>query len=460
MRYGTPAQVNVRKKHAAVFITVALAILAMAAALPGCDTFTHLPFWSTAQKTSPVGVTPTFITPAPPQNKTLTPGNTPTSLSVTPAPPPLTLWLPPQFDPDGNNLAAGLLKDRLKAFSDAHGGIKIVVRIKATSGPGGLLDALSATSAAAPAALPNLVALSRSDLETATLKGLLYPFDGKVIASDNPDWYNYARQMAYLQGSPYGLPFAGDAMILVYRPSLNPKPPVDWNGLIQLHENGALSFPASDPQSTLTLALYESTGAPIEDSQQRPTLNADAFASVLKIYASGAKEGVFPYWLTQYSTDAQAWQVFQDKRVNWVVTWTSRYLSVLPPDGAILPLFSLSKTPFTLATGWEWALVSPQPGQRDLSTQLAEFLVDSNFLSRWTSAAGYLPTRPSALAGWSDRSLQAMLNQVVLSAQLRPSSETMLIVGPVMEDAVLQVLKGQADPTQAAQTAADHLKGQ
>jgi len=436
---------------------ISFLVLGILLNLVSCD-LAQIPIWQVARPTQSA-MTPSTLLPPTVTPSQATPAITPTFPAGTTPPPTLKIWLPPQFNPDGDSQASALLKARLQAFAALHPGLKIEVRIKASIGNGGLLDTLAATSAAAPAALPDLVALSRSDLEAATLKGLLFPFNSKSIVSENPDWFNYARQMALIQGSTFGMPFAGDALVLVFRPSQNPKPPGDWNGLILLHQNGVLAFPAADPQSLLTLALYESTGAPVEDTQQRPTLNADALTSVLKIYASGAKEGAFPYWLTQYSTDAQSWQAFQDKRSNWVVTWTSRYLSELPPDGAVLPLFPVAKSSLTLATGWEWALVSPQAGQRELSTQLAEFLVDSNFLACWTAAAGYLPTRPSALAGWPNHSLQTMLNPVVISAQLRPSNETLIGLGPILEDAAIQVLKGQIDPAQAAQTAVDHLKG-
>ena len=86
------------------------------------------------------------------------------------------------------------------------------MRVKAASGPGGLIESLSAASAAAPAVLPALVALSRSDLETAALKGLVFSLDGLTRIVDDTDWYAYARQLALIQGSAFGLPFAGDAI--------------------------------------------------------------------------------------------------------------------------------------------------------------------------------------------------------------------------------------------------------
>ncbi len=395
---------------------------------------------------------------------TFTPGlpaasSTPASTQATPPAQPekLVVWLPPQFDPAANSPAGKLLKEHLDAFSADHNGIPIEVRIKAVSGPGGLLDALAAANAAAPQALPDLVALSRNDLEEAALKGLLAPFDGSTSVKDDPDWFAYARQMALLQGSSFGLPFAGDALVLAYRPAQVKTLPLNWDALI--NQGGILAFPAADPQAMFTLALYLSAGGEIEDSQHRPMLNPDALAKALKLYEKGVKNQNIPNWLVPYQTDGQAWQAFKEQRSAWVVTWISNYLAELPADTSILPLLPVSNTPLTLATGWVWGLGKPQGQSNNLGIALAEFLVKSDFLAQWTAAAGYLPPRPTALAGWANQSLQSLISQVVLSAQLRPTNDLMVSLGPALCDATLQVLKGQSDAVQAAQAASEHLKG-
>ncbi len=420
--------------------------------LEGCSTF--LPFGKTQAPSQPAPTateTIAIITGVPTQTQAVT--STPDNLQK------LTIWLPPQFDPTAGTPSGNLLRDRLKTFSSQHNDLQIEVRIKASSGAGGLMDGLAATSAAAPSALPDLVAVSRDDLEAGALKGLLYPLDGQSNLSDDPDWYSFARQMGLVQGTPYGMPFAGDALVMLYRPAQVPVLPTSWNNL--LSQSAVVAFPAADPQSLLTLALYESSGGQVTDTQRRPALTADSLAAVLKIYESGAKDGIFPSWLTSYDSDGQAWQAYKDKRASWVISWVTQYLSELPVDTSMLPLLPVSdgSNPMTLATGWVWALGNPQPDRRPLSTELVNWLVQSDFLSKWTMAAGYLPTRPTSLAGWPDQSLQTLLSQVVISAQLRPSTDLMVSLGPVLKDATLQVLKGQTDAVQAAQAASERLKG-
>jgi multiple sugar transport system substrate-binding protein len=429
------------------FLILSLLLAACDGFLPGLQATPTL----TPQVTT--GSTPLAQTPALPQGSASATPPAPTASG----PQPLVVWLPPQFDPSASSPAAVMLRARLDAFQAANPGVKLEIRVKAVSGPGGLINSLSTTSAAAPANLPGLVALSRPDLESAALKGLVFPLDDLSKLVDVPDWYTYAHQLAYIQGSPYGLPFAGDAQLLMFRAAQVPTPPADWPSLFKY--NLPLAFAAADPQATLTLLLYLSAGGTVKDSQGRPALQADILARVLKLYSDGNKLGTFPSGLTQYQTDGQAAQAYHDQppRAQWLVSWASRFLSELPADTSAMALPSLGNQPFTLATGWVWALSEPELQRRSVAVKLAEFLVDSDFLSQWTSAAGYLPTRPSALVGWSNQSLKTILSPVLLAAQVRPPNDLQFSLGPVLQDATLQIFNQQADPALVAQAAAERL---
>jgi maltose-binding protein MalE len=162
-------------------------------------------------------------------------------------------------------------------------GIEVEVRVKALSGTGGLLDSLVTTSAAAPQAMPDVVALSRVDLEAAALKGLLHTYSGPTDIQDGPDWYDYARQLAQIQNSVYGLPFAGDVGLLVYRPESIPVPPTDWSALLQ--NQAPFIFAAGDSDSIFTLTLYQARTGAIQDSQGQPYLEAAQLEEVLNFYA-------------------------------------------------------------------------------------------------------------------------------------------------------------------------------
>lgn len=425
-------------------LTATLLLLALVTACTGAP-FAFLKPEGTLTPTAPAQLTTPTSTPEVTRAATATPSGPQT----------LLVWLPPQFDPNGSTPAGDKLRARLEAFQVENPGFKIQVRIKAASGASGLLDALSVTSAAAPSALPALVALSRSDLEAAALKGLVQPLDGLTRQVDDADWYAFARQLALIQGSAFGLPFAGDALLLLYRSGKINAAPANWDAILQLGQTAA--FPAADQQALVTLQLYLSAGGATRDAQGRPTLQAEALSKALKLLADGLKQNTFPNWLAQYQTDGQSWQAYRDGRANLVVTWSNRYLLDLPVDTAVASLPGLGAQPATLATGWVWAVSEPNAERRAAAVRLAEYLVTSDFLSQWNLAAGYLPPRPSALAAWSNQSLRTVLSSVALSAQLRPSNDVLISLGSVLSEATLQVIKQGADPVQAAQAAVEKL---
>lgn len=418
--------------------------------LAGCQDTLYIPFISQTTPTMAVEaslqqeIAPTTLPEIiikPVQTSTVTPN--------------ISIWVPPLFDPNANTDAGRLLKARIQTFVDQNPGIDIDVRVKGTSGPGGLLDALAATNAAAPDALPSLVLLSRSNMEVAALKGLIVSLNGLTNEMENPDWYPYARQMASLQESQFGLPFAADVLLLMYRPGLSTSVPSNWD--VILRQRLPVLFPAADPQAVLTFFLYLSLEGQIVDSQQRPMIEPEILYQVLNLYSDGVVQGVFSGKLIQYRTDIEVWQAYQESRVCCAVTWASHYLSELPVDSLAISLPSLGDNNFTMADGWLWALSDPNPEHRELSVRLAEFLVDSDFLAEWSTEAGYLPTRPSALALWQNYGLQTLFNEVSLKAQIFPTNDLFNSLGSKMEEATLQVLQQKIDPNRAAQTAAEQL---
>jgi len=370
----------------------------------------------------------------------------------------LRIWLPPQFDPASGTLAGNLLQSRLDQFTTAHPGIKIEVRLKAVEGPGGLLEALSTAGAAAPLVLPDVIALPRPLLEAAALKGLIYPFSDQPSPLDDPDWYDYARELGRLQNSTFGLPFAGDALVLVYQPEQVSSPPQDLASL--LITSGPLIFPAADSQALFTLALYQSAGGPVQDDLGRPVLDENILYQVLTLYQDAGRASLMPYTLAQFDTDDQVWTAYQDEQASMAITWISRYIldgNTASASRAALPP-TVDGAPFTLATGWMWALASTQPERQALGAQLAEFLSSGDFLAEWSLAIGYLPTRTSSTTAWSDVEMQSLAEQISKSAQSIPSTDVLSSLGTPLSQAVVQVLKQQSDPLTASQDAVNYLK--
>lgn len=377
---------------------------------------------------------------------------------TTPGPLTLRVWLPAQFDPAAGTPEGDILSSRLNEFVEQSSGVRVEVRLKALEGTGGLLESLAATSAAAPLALPDLIALPRPMLESAALKGLLHPYDGLSEVMTDDGWYDYARQLAYLQESLFGLPFSGDAQVLIYRPLVMDVPPADWEAAVGF--GNPLAFSAADPQALFTINQYQASGGVVWDNQGRPTLDEATLAKVLTFYQQASQAGVMPLWLTQLETDEQVWQAFAEEQAPMAVAWTSSYFtraSALTFETKIAPQITADGNVYTLATGWVWALASHDPERRIQAARLAEYLVDVQFLADWNQAAGYLPPHIDSLAGWGNEQLRLLIGRISLTAQLIPSDDLLSSLGPALEEAVVLVLKQQADPQTAAKITVEEV---
>lgn len=386
-----------------------------------------------------------------PADITLTPESTATATG----PVTLRVWLPPEFDPAAETLAGALLQERLSEFAARRPRVRLDIRVKNLADPGGILEALSSTSAAAPLALPDLVALPRPLLEAAALKGLLYPFDGLTVTLDDADWYDYARRLARLQNSSFGIPFAGDALVLVYRPGVIEEPPRNWTHVLETI--GPLVIPAADPQALYTLNLYQAAGGPVQDEQGLPMLEASTLTRVLSLFQEAAVTESLPLWVTQLESDEQVWEAYLDNRGPMMITWASRYLQGKPEDSAMTSLPATGEAPFTLATGWVWSLGSPEIVKQELAVQLAEFLTEPVFLAEWTAAAGYLPPRASALDRWPAGETRSLASHIVLSMHPKPSSDVLSSLSPPLKQVTIEALKQQREPALLAEEAVEGL---
>jgi len=383
-----------------------------------------------------------LITPTPVPTKQAT--STPTVIATATLPveqnvPILRVWLPSEFHPTVENPAAKLLDQRLTKFETQHPGLKIEVRVKTADTDGEILNDLSVTSAAAPGVLPDLVLLSRPDLEAAALKGLLHPIDGLSTSLEDPNWYEYAQQLGHVQNTGYGLPFMGDAMVLVYYPELGMI--VNWEDV--LASQGQLVFQAGNPDGLTGLSLYASAGGQILDPQGLPTLDEDSLVRVLTLIEEGRSKKVFPPSLVNVSNETQALQIYRTGSANKGIIWILNYHPT--SDGSIAPLPGLDEAPFSYATGWVWALAGSDPENQQLAAKLAEYLVADDFIAEWTQTTGFLPTRPSSIKD-EDRTMSAILE----SAHLIPSSSIIAVLGPLMQEAITRVLIGEAPKDVAA----------
>jgi multiple sugar transport system substrate-binding protein len=378
-------------------------------------------------------------TPVPP---TSTPTSTPpqSSQALTQQPEPavaeprvLRIWLPPQFNPNANNSAATLLKERLKDFEADHPGLEIDVRIKSESGDTDLLNSLAITSMAAPNALPDLIALPRHSLEAAAQKGLIKSLDFSN-QQQSTELYPYAQQLSEIDGTPYGFPFAGDALVMIYRPELVWIK--SWDDI--LLSDGQLIFAGVEPQAETLLSLYASAGGELTDAQGKPTLNQDVLIKVLELFSRGRGVSLFPDAILNISTDDQVLQEYRNQRADIGILHFSKFRA--PQDGLYQPLMGLGEEPhFSFSDSWLWALTGQTPEKQQLARDLAEYLTADEFLTPWIQDTGYLPTHRASTTDQVDATVQ----DVIQAAQPAPSADAVTVLGPLLQEALTRVLNGE-----------------
>jgi ABC-type glycerol-3-phosphate transport system substrate-binding protein len=392
-----------------------------------------------------------------------TPGSTATSArpgSTTPSPSPsassLTLWLPASLDPTSATPAASLLGERLADFERANPGVTLTVRIKDESGPAGLMETLSAAADAAPASLPDLIALDAVSVRSAALKGLIAPLSGVVPELTSPEWYDAARASALVDGSFYAIPFAADADVIGFRVEAYDGPPLTWEGIVS--SPSIFIFPAADPDASVTLSQYLSLGGSLVDSSGRPTLDPNILAEVLGFYQSARQAGVLPISARQLSTADDTWQALLEGSAQAGLARLSAILAANDSSLDAAPLLPDTESePICFVDFWSWAIVTRDPARQARAAQLLSWLSAPEFLGPWTFALGALPPAAGALELWPPGSGASLASRLVMASTPRPSEEIIATVGAPLRNAAESVLTGTMSPEAAALAASQDL---
>ena len=380
---------------------------------------------------------------------------TPTATATTIANTQLTVWVPPQFSPYEDTEASKLLSSRFKAFVMENPQINLDIRVKSASGASSILDTITYASQVAPGALPSLVLISRSDLEIAAQKGLIQPIEVISTTIDENDWFAFSQAMAIVQGTAYGLPFAADALSLVYRDTSLTSSQPDWDELLVQFDD--MVFPAADQSVLATLALYLSAGGSVQDAQGQAFIDVDILTLILEAYAQAVDKGILDVSLLELQSDDQAWELFQNSDAEGLITWASRQMQ----NSETLKLAALpvvNENSITLAKGWVWCLVEQDPQDQINAALLAEYLVEPDFLAKWAPLSGYMPVRPSSVSAWENVVYRDIITSMLETAQLRPGITGQSIFNTSIKTAVQEVLTEQNDPALSAQKAMESLE--
>ncbi len=375
----------------------------------------------------------------------------------------IVVWIPEKFS-NKENKAGEMLEKRIQLFADSHPEYTITIRLKENDGAASIYPTLTLTNEAAPQAMPSLVLLNRMELESAAKLGIIYPLTQMNYTQD-VDWYDYAKSLSIVDNSIYGVPLAGDAMILVSRRETAVSPAeaaansiedLGWAELVNQSET--IAFAGADPLGLFTLTLYLSAGGQLQDPELHPMIQPEILSQVYQTYEKGTASGVLFPWDAIIETPGGALDYFDQYEAQRVITIVSEYYDKwMNPQKEIEPLPAIHGGYYALANGWLWAVSDTDPDRRMITEQLATFLSDPNFLAPWSLEANYLPVRPSSVVGDPGVQRKAFMGKVILSLQNMPSTDLINTIGPIMRDGTVAVLQSEMNAPQAANDAEQKL---
>lgn len=433
---------------------IALVMFALLAGLVGCA--------SGPIATPEVRPTATSTRPG-----TATPAAAGTSSPSTSAPVVLALtwWTPEFLSPKTPQAAGAVLAGQLAGFEAGHdGSVAVNIVLKARYGKGGLLDFMRTAQPVAPGVLPDLVTLDVIDLEPAAAAGLLQPLDELLDPELLARLYPFATANGQFGDHLLAVQVAADIEHLIYLPDQAPIPPTTWSGL--LGTRLPFLFPvveisagstARSPEA-LTHAIigqYLSAGATQDPVQRSIQVEEQPLTRLLTFYAEAGRRGTLPPVALEISDAETVWSVFRQSTVPFAQVNARSYLA----EGEAQKNIGYAASPGyagparSVADGWALAIVTTDPARQRAAAELIAWLLQPENAAAWSRAAGRLPTSPEALALWGASPYNAFLDEQLASAIPHPVGPAYAQAGARIQKAVISVVKGEATPEQAVETA-------
>ncbi len=445
-----------RSKIYAIIGWLALVVLAMM--LAGCQqATTGAPV--TAETNPAVTATrPQTPTTSPTQLSTSTPTATPENTTMT-----LTLWTIEPISGLANDEAAAYFEQTISGFERANPGVSVNVLVKKPSGKGGVLDFLRTANDVAPDILPDVVVMNATDLELAFTERLIQPLDGKLDRSIVQDLLPAARRVGTVQENLAGVPLGIDMQHTAYNSRVFTQTNVIWSDV--LSSSASYSFPAKGNNglvNDVTLSHYFAAGGNLLDDEGRPKIDEQPLRDTLDFYQQLLEAGQIDAALLEAATTEEIWPQFLDGQTDIAQISVRQYLidqetvDFAQPGPAPLP--TAGSTSVGVMHAWVFSLVTSDINRQEEALRLMESFLSTEANGSWNQINKSIPVRDSSfqqLAG--DNPYWQLLTTQLNAARPEPRFTGYDRVGRIFQQAVEQVLRGEATAEEAASTAVDAL---
>ncbi len=372
----------------------------------------------------------------------------------------LTLWTIGPVSPEATGKAGEAFAQGIRSFERRYPNVTVVVKLKNETGKGSVLDYMRTASQVAPSVLPDVVVISLDELAAAGRAGVLTPLDTLVAPGLINDLLPGARAAGSVNGQLMGMPFEADLEHIVFSADKVTAPPLTWKDV--LNTGVIYRFPARGVNGLVNdcfLIQYLSAGGHLLDEDGKPVLDEAILASVLDYYLRGVRAGVIPLDVLEAATTDDLWPWYVSSRYGVVHVRAQRYMRERLQLGwsqfAAIP--TREGKPLTLVHGRALAITARDPSQQAIAARMIEWLLQPDNAVVWNQVTFSVPTRYATLQRLGNDTYLDFLRQQMEVALPTPSFLQYDQIGRVLQQAVVEVLSGDATPEEAAARAVNAL---
>ncbi|MDW8071335.1 MAG: extracellular solute-binding protein, partial [Anaerolineae bacterium] len=344
----------------------------------------------------------------------------------------------------------------IQSFMERYPNVTVIVKLKNETGKGSVLDYLRTAAQVAPSVLPDVVVLDLAELAAAVRAGVVFPLDELIAPGLISDLLPGARAAGSVEGKLMGIPFEVDVEHIVFNTEQLANPPLTWEDV--LNAGVPYRFPAKGRNGLANdclLIQYLAAGGRFLDEEGRPTLDEAALTSVLDYYSRGVRAGVVPPDVVEVANADDLWSWYASHRDGIVHVRAHRYLQerfqLQNTRFAAIP--TRDGKPLTLVRGRALAVTARDPSQQAIVARMIEWLLQPDNVVVWNQITFSVPTRYATFHRWGNDPYLDFLRQQVEVALPLPSFPQYDQLGRVLQQAVLEVLSGDATPEEAATAA-------
>jgi ABC-type glycerol-3-phosphate transport system substrate-binding protein len=412
-------------------------------------------------------VEPPALTSQPAPVPTATPSSrpvTPTVTSPVPTPTPhspltLTVWLPDTLVPSGNVQASVVLTQQIAAFAAVQPNVHIEVLFKSAQGAADILELMQVSAPVAPSYLPDVALLDLAQVPAAMDSSLLRPLNGLVPDDTFADLFPFAAQTGHPDDRWLAAAYVADMEHLAYNSVRVPSPPITWAQVISAPQ--PYLFPAGingGIVSDALLTFYAAAGGRWMDAAGLPSLDAVPLTQMLNQFKTAQQAGAISANVLNFASADDTWLAYLGRPGQMVDVRASRFISqrtmISGTLAAPLPGF-YEESARPIARGWAFVVPTRDSTHAAAAAALINWLASPENEGAWARSANLLPARRRAFDHWyPPDGYVTFVRQELERAMAPPPDQVMQVVGPAIQKAVADVLRGQMQPAEAATAAA------